>query len=150
MNRMQLPINIELLADQSFQHQIFESIRRQILGGQLKPGARIPSTRNLSEQLGISRNTVVLAYDRLIAEESGLLHEAKMVKVQILIYRRQPDEALKIFKTIEDKIEPGLELSSVYLYLALYSTDGRVTEEYGRKFLNSPQIPEELTGFEYT
>lgn len=66
---MQIPINIELLGGQSFQNQIFESIRQQILHGQLKPGTHIPSTRVLSEQLGVSRNTVVLAYDRLIAED---------------------------------------------------------------------------------
>ncbi len=66
---MQIPINIERLGGQSFQNQIFESIRRQILCGQLKPGALMPSTRVLSEQLGVSRNTVVLAYDRLIAED---------------------------------------------------------------------------------
>ena len=66
---MQLPINIEFVGAQSFQNQIFESIRRQILSGQLKPGAPIPSTRILSEQLGVSRNTVVLAYDRLVAED---------------------------------------------------------------------------------
>jgi len=68
LRTMQIPINIERLGGQSFQNQIFESIRQQILRGQLKPGMLIPSTRVLSEQLGVSRNTIVLAYDRLIAE----------------------------------------------------------------------------------
>lgn len=86
--------------------------------------------------------------NRLTAKKSHLTNDVILAKVQVLIYRRQVDEALKIFKTIEDKIKPGLELSSVYLYLALYSSDGRMIEEYGRKFLNSPRIPEELTGFE--
>ncbi len=66
---MQLPIKIELSGTQSLQNQIFESIRQQILNGQLKSGMLMPSTRVLSEQLGVSRNTVVLAFERLIAED---------------------------------------------------------------------------------
>jgi GntR family transcriptional regulator/MocR family aminotransferase len=66
---MQIPIDIELLGGQSLQNQIFESIRRQILRGQLKSGTLLPSTRVLSQQLGVSRNTVVRAFDRLIAED---------------------------------------------------------------------------------
>lgn len=66
---MQIPINAKLSGSQSLQNQIFESIRQQILGGQLKSGTSLPSTRALSQQLGVSRNTVVRAYDRLIAED---------------------------------------------------------------------------------
>ncbi len=66
---MQIPINIELLDGQSLQYQIFESIRQKILHGQLKSGTPLPSTRAMSQQLGVSRNTVILAYDRLIAED---------------------------------------------------------------------------------
>ena len=37
-----------------------------ILGGQLPPGAALPSCRRLATQLGIARNTVVLAYQHLV------------------------------------------------------------------------------------
>jgi len=66
---MQIPINIEILGGHSLQSQIFESIRHQILHGLLKSGTLLPSTRILSQQLGVSRNTVACAYDRLIAED---------------------------------------------------------------------------------
>ncbi len=66
---MQLPIKIEPQSALSLQNQIFESIRQQIFCGQLKSGMLMPSSRILSEQLGVSRNTVILAYDRLIAED---------------------------------------------------------------------------------
>ena len=66
---MQLPIKIETSGVQSLQNQIFESIRQQILNGQLKSGMLMPSSRALSEQLGVSRNTVVFAFERLIAED---------------------------------------------------------------------------------
>jgi GntR family transcriptional regulator/MocR family aminotransferase len=52
----------------TLQSQIFDQIRRMILNGQLRSGDFLPTTRTLSEQVGISRNTIVLAYERLIAE----------------------------------------------------------------------------------
>ncbi len=65
---MQFVVKLEPNNGASLQSQLFESIRQLILGGQLQAGASAPSTRELSVQLGISRNTVLLAYDRLIAE----------------------------------------------------------------------------------
>jgi DNA-binding transcriptional MocR family regulator len=51
--------------------QIESRFRGLIDGGRLAAGARLPSIRSLSQQLGVSPNTVVVAYDRLVAE--GLL-----------------------------------------------------------------------------
>lgn len=48
--------------------QIYEAICRAILGGDLRPRTRLPSTRRLAEQLGVSRMTVVNAYEQLLAE----------------------------------------------------------------------------------
>ncbi len=47
---------------------IAEAIRRRIQGGALLPGALLPGTRQLSEQLGVNRKTVALAYQELEAE----------------------------------------------------------------------------------
>jgi GntR family transcriptional regulator/MocR family aminotransferase len=43
-------------------------MRQAILSGALAAGERLPSTRDLAEQLGISRTVVVLAYEHLLAE----------------------------------------------------------------------------------
>lgn len=48
--------------------QICESVRKAILIGRLRSGVRLPSTRRLSRELGVSRNTVLVAFDQLIAE----------------------------------------------------------------------------------
>lgn len=48
--------------------QVYRALRRQILGGRMRPGARLPSTRWLALELGISRNTALFAYEQLIAE----------------------------------------------------------------------------------
>ena len=55
-------------AERPLQAQLFEQVRAMIIDGQLKAGTALPATRALSERLGVSRNTVVLAYDRLLAE----------------------------------------------------------------------------------
>src|SRR3954471_9200574 len=48
--------------------QIEDQFRRAIRDGALKPGARVPSTRDLARQLGVSRRIAVDAYAQLAAE----------------------------------------------------------------------------------
>ena len=64
----QLPLTIRRHDASPLQSQIAEQIRRLVGEGILAPARRVPSTRALSEQLGVSRNTVTLAYELLIAE----------------------------------------------------------------------------------
>ncbi|WP_213803787.1 PLP-dependent aminotransferase family protein [Granulicella sp. dw_53] len=47
---------------------LYTELRGAILDGRLKPGARMPSTRNLGRQYSLSRGTVVSAFDQLQAE----------------------------------------------------------------------------------
>ncbi len=55
-------------ADLPAHRRVFEAIRRAILSHQLPGGAKLPSTRDLAIDLGYSRNTVLVAYDQLLAE----------------------------------------------------------------------------------
>ena len=48
--------------------QLYRALRREIETGSLAPGERLPSKRKLSEQLGVSVNTVEGAYTQLEAE----------------------------------------------------------------------------------
>jgi GntR family transcriptional regulator/MocR family aminotransferase len=48
--------------------QIYEALRKAILKGDFRARAKLPSTRALASQLGVSRMTVVVAYDQLYAE----------------------------------------------------------------------------------
>src|SRR5262249_46947704 len=50
--------------------QLYEGLQRGILDGTLAPGVRLPATRGLAEDLGVSRNTVLTAYEQLLAEGS--------------------------------------------------------------------------------
>ena len=53
---------------------IYEGIREQVMNGRLEPGCRLPSTRDLAGQFGLSRGTVVTAFEMLLAE--GYLESA--------------------------------------------------------------------------
>ena len=49
-------------------YQVYQRLRAAILLGQLSPGTRLPSTRQMAKDLGVSRNTMMSAFDQLIAE----------------------------------------------------------------------------------
>lgn len=65
---MQLPLRIDEGAGESLQAQIFGQVRELILARCLKPGTQMPASRILAADLGVSRNTVVLAYEQLMSE----------------------------------------------------------------------------------
>ncbi|HLZ69470.1 MAG TPA: PLP-dependent aminotransferase family protein [Dehalococcoidia bacterium] len=48
--------------------RLVEALREAILGGRLAPGERLPPSRALAAQLGISRGTVVAAFEELVSE----------------------------------------------------------------------------------
>ncbi|MDO4323804.1 MAG: PLP-dependent aminotransferase family protein [Lachnospiraceae bacterium] len=52
----------------SYTKQIYMEIRKKILSGELKSGEMLPSSRDLSNELSVARNTVLSAYDMLISE----------------------------------------------------------------------------------
>lgn len=48
--------------------QIYSAIQQEILSGRFPAGSRLPASRMLAEQLNLSRNTVLFAYEQLHAE----------------------------------------------------------------------------------
>ena len=67
-----MQIQISLLLDrarpETLTTQLVGQVRDAIRLGRITPGARLPSSRRLSEQLGIGRNTVVRAYETPLME----------------------------------------------------------------------------------
>jgi len=47
---------------------LYEELRSAILSGQLRPGARLPATRDIAAQYNVSRPTVVIAFEQLQSE----------------------------------------------------------------------------------
>jgi len=66
--RTSLLIRIEPRSGTPLQQQIYGGLRRAILDGVLRPGSRVPSSRALALDLGVSRTTSLLATEQLLAE----------------------------------------------------------------------------------
>jgi len=62
---------------QSLQSQLRQALVKAILDGRIPVDIALPSSRELSKQLGVARNTVVLAYQHLIDESYLLSHERR-------------------------------------------------------------------------
>jgi GntR family transcriptional regulator/MocR family aminotransferase len=74
----------------SLQSQIRQRLVDAILQGVYPAGTRLPSSRKMAEQLGVARNTVVLAYEQLIDEDylesrerSGIFVNQKILEGRI-------------------------------------------------------------------
>lgn len=55
-------------SDHTLHQQICAQIREQIRSGRLPPGLKMPSTRTLVNEYGISRNVFITAFEQLLAE----------------------------------------------------------------------------------
>ena len=64
-----LPLNLQLpKAGTPLYRWLYDELRAAILAGHLHPGRRLPATRDLAQQFGISRPTVVTAFEQLQSE----------------------------------------------------------------------------------
>jgi GntR family transcriptional regulator/MocR family aminotransferase len=74
----------------NLQNQIRQKIVDGIINGAFPPGMKLPSSRKLSQQLDVARNTVVAAYQQLIADgylvskqRSGIFVNEKMLEARV-------------------------------------------------------------------
>ncbi|WP_448002183.1 MocR-like pyridoxine biosynthesis transcription factor PdxR [Agromyces bauzanensis] len=104
--------------------QLVEGLRRGILGGALRPGDPVPSTRALASELGVSRSAVVAAYEQLAGEGYLELRQGAPTRVAELA-ETDPDAASRhgwrpptrasrpsvtIRRPVEEKVEPRIDL----------------------------------------
>ena len=59
---------LRLDGDGPLHRQAYRALRAAILARRLAPGAKLPATRALARELALSRNTVLAAYEQLVAE----------------------------------------------------------------------------------
>src|SRR5690348_2762561 len=59
---------IRLDGDGPLFRQLYRALRTGIIDGVVPAGTRLPATRALAAELGLSRTTVLLAYEQLAAE----------------------------------------------------------------------------------
>ena len=90
-----LCLRIDAREEATLQAQIYDGVRRAILDGVLTPGSRVPSSRALAADLGVSRTTSLLAYEQLAAE--GYLESRRGSGTYVA--RELPDDLPKVRTT---------------------------------------------------
>jgi GntR family transcriptional regulator/MocR family aminotransferase len=63
-----ITISLDAAAEEPLFRQLYIELRQAILGGRLRPGDRMPASRALADEHGISRNTVLSAFEQLTSE----------------------------------------------------------------------------------
>jgi GntR family transcriptional regulator / MocR family aminotransferase len=98
--------------------QICDAIKAQIAEGVHRPGSRLPSSRGLAAELGVSRTTVTAAYEQLAAE--GYLEARQGARARV-------PEGLKVERpaTSQDAEPPPARLSGYGRRLADLSMSRR-------------------------
>ncbi|MBF8192054.1 winged helix-turn-helix transcriptional regulator, partial [Nonomuraea sp. K274] len=61
-------LHLEVSAGGGRRRGLEDALRAAVRDGRLPPGTRLPSTRSLAAELGLSRGTVSAAYDQLVEE----------------------------------------------------------------------------------
>src|ERR1044072_144238 len=97
-------------SDRPLYRLIYEAIRTAILSGEFGPGKRLAATRVLARELGVSRITVLNAYEQLFAEGylDGKTGAGTFVAAEL------PDDLLKteiVNQSKQQKPEAPLRLS---------------------------------------
>src|SRR5262245_42099625 len=75
---------------------LYAALRAEILEGRLRPGSRLPGTRDLGHQYGLSRGTIVSAFDQL--ESEGYVEGS--VGSGTYVSRVLPDDLLQVRRAV--------------------------------------------------
>lgn len=82
--------DVTLDGDAPLQGQLYQQLSERILDGRYTPASRLPSSRQLAADLGISRNTVNAVYDQLKAEGFVQGQGGRGMFVHPDLHRRMP------------------------------------------------------------
>src|SRR5258708_25557332 len=121
---------LKLDADGALYDQIYRALRGQILGGRLAAAARVPATRDLALELGVSRNVAIMAYRQLLDE--GYLTARKGAGT--FVARELP----RHLATVPARLHPRAARNVAPVRLSAYAR--RVREESnGGRFTGAPR-----------
>jgi GntR family transcriptional regulator/MocR family aminotransferase len=128
-------IALDAGAAQPLNRQLYFAIREAILESRLQPGTRLPSSRALATDLGVSRNTVMAAFEQLLAE--GYI--TGRVGAGSFVSRELPEETLHARAELVERRKggggaPGLSRRGACL--------ARLPEDSSRPRAFSPGLPE--------
>ena len=96
---------VRLTGDGTLYEQLYGSLRTSILDGASRPGDRLPASRLLAHELGVSRTTVVSAYEQLVAEGYAVARQGSGTFVAPSL----PDEATAAASTLRVPARDGVD-----------------------------------------
>ncbi|WP_084955270.1 PLP-dependent aminotransferase family protein [Thermoactinospora rubra] len=106
-----MEIHVSLEGRGDLAARIYRQLLEAILDGRLRHGERLPPTRELARRLDVSRNTVAVAYDRLVADGflEGRRGAGTFVTAQPERSRQAPRGAVEPRRVWRDipLVEPG-------------------------------------------
>jgi len=87
-----LLIALDARSTEPLHRQVYDGVREAIVSGRLAAGVQVPSSRWLADSLGVSRTTVLGAFDQLVAEGYivGVVGSGSYVAQQL------PDHVLEV------------------------------------------------------
>lgn len=89
--------------DKLLHKRLYNALRYAILDGSLPPHSRLPASRELAVELGISRNTVLTTYEQLQAEGYVVSRRGSGT----FVAQTAPDTFLMAFSNTEKVKMPG-------------------------------------------
>jgi GntR family transcriptional regulator / MocR family aminotransferase len=102
-------VEIDRAGDLPLHEQVEQSIREGIQSGRLAGGERLPSSRALARELGISRGVVTEAYGQLAAEGYLLSRQGAPVRVALTVRTADPRPAARsMLPSFPYHFHPGL------------------------------------------
>ena len=111
-----LSISLDWNGQVPLYRQLYQALRKSVLDGRLKPGSRLPSSRSLADDLGVSRNTVQGALDQLFAEGylqtkrgSGTFVSAELPDMQLQVRRSRSNRSTTIKPTTKGSDAAALQ-----------------------------------------
>ena len=110
--------------------RVYQQLRAAILSNRLKPGDRLPPTRQFAQELNVSRNTILGAYQQLFAE--GYIEA--LTRTGTFVARALPEEMLETHV-------PASEITHQHLLLRPLSKRGRalVAKSPANDFFSKPR-----------
>lgn len=104
-----LLVELDRGADVPLHEQIERAIREGVRGGRLSAGSRLPSTRGLAAELGISRGVVSEAYGQLAAEGYLIARQGAPVRVAPTVRAAAaPAPSPSLLPSFTHRLDPGL------------------------------------------
>jgi GntR family transcriptional regulator/MocR family aminotransferase len=104
----ELLVPVDAASGATLREQLEQSLRAAVRSGRLGPGTRLPSSRGLAAELGISRGVVTGAYAQLVAEGYLVTRQGAPVRVSDAIHAASARPAARpLTTTLPYDLRPG-------------------------------------------